>query len=459
MKIINKIKHTISRYSMITHGDRIVVAVSGGPDSVCLLSILNELKDELGIELIVAHLDHGLRPHEDADETRFVESLANALVLPFVTDQAGSEMEMEKGSLEEKARDVRYRFLEDVKKRLSARKIAVGHTLNDQAETVLMRLLRGSGPAGLSGIPPCRDDTIIRPLIQINRAEILSYLGSKGLKYMTDSSNLETRFLRNRIRSHLLPQLEEYQPRIIEVLGQTSEIMRRDEEWLDKEAGKWLGSKIENRDDKGIQIHLSSFRDIPLALRNRVIRRAIKAAGGSLRRISSRHIDAVNRMSTGNKPQALVNLPNGLIAKRVYDKLVFGVPGDSRPNSFNCSLDGPGKFHLEALKSTISLEEISIDTLPDMGADPRTAFLDADQITYPLKIRNSRPGDSFIPLGMAGHKKLKDFFIDLKVPSEARERAPILTHKDMPIWICGYRIDNRFKVTPDTKRVLKLKMA
>ncbi|MCP4682412.1 MAG: tRNA lysidine(34) synthetase TilS [Desulfobacterales bacterium] len=457
MNTIKKFKHTISRYSMITRNDHIVVAVSGGPDSVCLLSVLHELKDELGIELITAHLDHGLRPQEDADETRFVESLANALELPFVTEKADSGIKTQKGSLEEKARDIRYQFLEDVKKRHSAQKIALGHTLNDQAETVLMRLLRGSGPSGLSGIPPCRDATIIRPLIQVSRADVLSYLESKGLKYVTDSSNLETRFLRNRIRSHLLPQLEEYQPRIIEVLGQTSEIMRRDEQWLNKEAKKWLGNKSENRDDGSIQIHLSSFRDIPDALKDRVIRQALNATGGTLRRISSRHIDAVNQMAMGSKPQALVNLPNGLIAKRVYDKLVFSVPGDRQSDSLNYSLDGPGTFHPEAC--TISLEEIPIDALPDMGAGPWTAFLDADLITYPLEIRNPRPGDSFIPLGMTGHKKLKDFFIDLKVPSDARERVPILTHKDMPLWICGYRIDDRFKVTSNTKRVLKLKVS
>jgi len=194
--IIKKVDNTISKHRMIGRGDRVIVAVSGGADSVCLLDILYSLKGVLGIELVVAHFDHGLRPGEDASETEFVKSLAASFNCDFVTKKAGPALKLGSASLEERARDVRYRFLSEVKEQFSAQKIATGHNLNDQAETVLMRLLRGSGPSGLSGIPPVRDTHIIRPLIEVTRIQIQSYLSSKGLSHITDSSNSETKHLR-----------------------------------------------------------------------------------------------------------------------------------------------------------------------------------------------------------------------------------------------------------------------
>ena len=255
---IKKVRHTIIKYKMIRDGDRVIVAVSGGPDSVCLLDILQELEDELMIELVVAHFDHGLRPGEDGVENRFVESLAVALNLPFEIKKADPDMGQGGASLEERARHARYQFLEEVKEKFSAQKIAIGHNLNDQAETVLMRLLRGSGPSGLAGIPPCREEKIIRPLIEITRGEIESYLELKGLTHMTDSSNLQACYLRNKIRLELLPRLREYQPRIVELLGRTADIMRNDEAWLAARAEEWVEGSTETRGDGEIRIPLSS---------------------------------------------------------------------------------------------------------------------------------------------------------------------------------------------------------
>jgi len=453
---IEKVRRTIARYNMISPGDGVVVAVSGGPDSVCLLDILHELGDELGIQLLVAHFDHGLRPGEDEDETRFVESLAMSLNLPFETKRAAESLRQGAASLEERARNARYRFFDEVKKKYEARKIAVGHNINDQAETVLMRLMRGSGASGLSGIRPFRDNKIVRPLIELTRGEIESYLRQKGLAFVTDSSNLETRHLRNRIRIELLPQLKRYQPRIVEVLGQVAEIMRRDDEYLEERAAEWVEERVEIRDTGEVYIPLPSFVELPEALRNRVIRQALKITGGNLRKVSTRHLDAVNLLATGKRPQTLVKLPNGVSARRSYDTLFFGASEESQPQAFCCLLEGPGTFYLDALGCTVSLEEMEGSVSPERSMSPWTAFLNAERITYPLMIRNFRPGDRFVPLGMSGHKKLKDFFIDLKIPSEVRARIPILTERDMPIWVCGFRIDDRFKVSSKTKKVLKV---
>ncbi len=454
-KTIEKVRHTISKYNMIRRGDLVVIAVSGGADSVCLLDVLHDLKDDLGIKLIVAHFNHGLRPGEDENETQHVEYLAASLYLPFETEKVGHSFVGENGSLEERLRTVRYQFLEQVKEKHSAHKIAMGHTLNDQAETVLMRLLRGSGPSGLAGIPPFRGDGIIRPLIEISRGEIESYLSKKRLKYMTDSSNSETKYLRNRIRLELLPELKRYQPRIVELLGQTAEIMRIDDEWLAANARSWAEEKLKEKDKK-IYIPLPAFKMLSQALKNRVIREALRRTGGNLRGINLRHIAAVNHVALGKRSQAHVDLPNGLIAKRIYERLVFTVTRDRQDGGVCYFLKGPGIYELETLGCTASLEEMENTELPDMGGSSWSAFFNADLINYPLIIRNFREGDRFVPFGMKGHKKLKDFFIDLKIPSETRGRIPILACRNDIVWVCGLRIDNRFKVTPETKKVLKI---
>ena len=455
-KVIRKVKTTISKYRMIKPRDRVVVAVSGGPDSVCLLSILNELKGDLGIEVITAHFDHGLRPLEDEDETRFVHDLSDSLTLPFVAEKAKQLFKEGKGTLEEKARHERYGFFKKVKKDFSAQKIAVGHTLNDQAETVLMRLLRGSGPSGLGGILPCRDNEVIRPLIETSRKEVMRYLEQKGLEYVTDSSNSEIRFLRNRIRLEILPALMEIQPRIIERLGQTAQIMRRDDEWMTSESVKWIKGTAENKGYQEIQFPLPAFKKLPTALKHHVVRQGLGMAGGGLRRIGRCHIDAVNSLAEGSKPQARIDLPNGLIVKKIYDRLVFKRGPAEGFKAFSYPLNGPGTFALPELNGTVSLEEFDPMDLPDKPHDKWTAFLNADQMAFPLVIRNFRAGDRFIPFGMSGHRKVKDFFIDLKIPFEERPRIPILTYHDEPVWVCGFRIDDRYKVTPRTKRVLKV---
>ena len=456
-EILNKIRVTINRYAMIRHGERIVVAVSGGPDSVCLLDMLYRLRDDLGVKLYVAHFDHGLRPGEDEHETRFVKSLAASLDLPFVFKKAGPGMEGD-GPLEERARKARYAFLYQAGKKLSARKIATGHNLNDQSETVLMRLLRGSGVSGLAGIPPVRDGRIIRPLIHITREEIMAYVAQRGLGYVTDSSNSETRFLRNRIRRELLPGLREIQPRVVELLGRTAEIMRMEDAWMAAAAEEWVVKTARIRQGREVRIPLASFIHLPEAMKYRVIRHALKLTGGTLRKINLRHIEEANRLTVSSKPQARIDLPNGLKIQRIYDGLVFSRQEKKALDVFSYTLDGPGTFHLEVLGCTASVRECEKTAMSYEHSSPWTAFLNADQLSCPLEIRNFRVGDRFVPLGMSGHRKLKDFFIDLKIPSEDRARIPILTCRNQPVWVCGFRIDERYKVTPQTQKVLKVSL-
>lgn len=452
---VRKVKATISRYEMFRPEDLVVVAVSGGPDSVCLLHILHALKEELGISILAAHYDHGLRPGEDTSETRFVASLAESLSAPLETEKGRSLVRRKRASLEETARNARYRFLEKVRKKHDAQKIALAHQLNDQAETVLMRLLRGSGPSGLGGIPPCRDRVIVRPLIEIGRKEVESYIKARALSYVVDSSNLQASFLRNRIRLELIPLLAQYQPRLAERLAETAEILRMEDEYLEKIVAAWVDKESEISSVGRASVALRSFLDLPLPLRRRAARQLIEKVKKDLRGVGSEHIRSVLAMAEAEKPQASLDLPGKVCIQRTYGRLDFKSSSPGKPAPFEYKIPKPGLYHLRQIGRTLTLEEATVPkTL--RGSLRWTAYLDAEKLRYPLSVRSFRPGDRFVPLGMKGHKKIKDFFVDLKVPAEERHATPIVFSQRTPVWICGYRMDDRFKVTPETKRVLKM---
>ena len=453
--MIKKVRKTISRYGMIDPGDLIIVAVSGGPDSVCLLHLLHDLKDDLKFDLVVAHYDHGLRPDEDESETKFVGCLAASMNLPYETGKAVALNKVETASIEEKARDARYAFLEKVMEKRHAQKIAVGHNLNDQAETVIMRLLRGSGPSGLAGIPPYRDHKIIRPLIEIKRGEILTYLSSGDLSFVLDNSNLETRYLRNEIRLKLMPLLRTYQPRLIEHLGYLAEDLRDENRYIEQQVEDWVLKNTDLWPNGDVVIPVTAFVRLPRTVRNRVTRQIMKKVKKNLRRIDRVHILGVNTLAKGPKPQSALTLPDGFTIKKRYDRLIFSGGPEKRLDDFHYLLGGPGTTHIREIDRSISLFELKTGMVSSGEASPWISYFDADKLTYPLIVRNFKPGDRFVPLGMVGRKKVKDFFIDLKVPSEMRRSTPILLKGDVPIWICGYRIDERYRVTPDTKNILK----
>ncbi len=448
-----KVLETIRKYGLISRGDGVVVAVSGGPDSVCLLHILYTLRKTLDAALFVAHFDHGLRPDEDEDETAFVESMADSLGLPFVTRKGNLRPGK---SLEERARKERYAFLEEARQGFSAGKIALGHQRNDQAETVLMRVLRGSGLAGLSGIRPIRDAIFIRPLLELRRSEIEVYIGERKLPFKSDPTNLESRFLRNRIRLDLLPKLREYQPRVVDILSMTADRLRADHEYLEGIAGAWVKKEATSPSDDQVAIGVNTFRKLENAIRNRVIRHCVGGAGENPDGLTYRQISAIDRLALAKRPQAEIHLPGGLRVRRTYDHMVFSRFSPEEPSDYLCDLQGPGRFFIQGVGSSVLVERLSDENLIIREDTPWTACFDAGKITFPLTLRNFRPGDRFVPLGMTGHKKLKNFFVDLKIPSRVRARTPILACGNRIIWVCGLRMDDRFKVSEKTREILKV---
>ena len=454
-RTVSKVRETLSRFRMLQRNDRVIVAVSGGADSVGLLHILHSLGDSFSLRLVVAHYEHGLRPSEDPVETDFVQRLAASFSLPFESER-GFLASGPTTSIEEKARNARYGFLERMRRKHQAQRIAVGHTLNDQAETLLMRLLRGSGPAGLGGIPPVRNKTVIRPLIETERREIEAYLEAQGVAWMTDSSNLQPTYLRNKIRLELIPFLEKYQPRLTKLLGQTASILRDEDDCLGKMAEAWLIPEVEIKPDGSFRVSISSLLGLPVALRRRVTRNLIGKVKKNLRRICADHIESAEKLMQGQKPQGSLSLPNRVKISRAYDHLIFSAGPGRRLDPFFYTLDRPGEHPLEGIGRLVSVFEMPNSMELSLKGSPWTAFLDAEKVHYPLTLRSFRPGDRFVPFGMTGHRKLKDFFVDFKIPKDQRYSTPILCCDDVPVWVCGFRIDDRFKVTPETRRVLKV---
>ena len=453
-----KVFLTILEHRMIDSGDTIVVAVSGGPDSVCLLKILFQLQRWLNISLVVAHFNHGLRPGEDERETEFVTDLAEGLNLTLAYDKATNVTKAHRTSLEESAREIRYQFLEKVSNEYHAQKVALGHNMNDQAETVLMHLLRGTGPTGLSGIPLIRQGRFIRPLLNITREEICAYLKQKDMPFMTDSSNLEKRYLRNRIRLELIPLLLNYQPRLIQHLSELASLCGKENQFIEEEAEKGLQMMILDSSDHSLDLCLSAFKDLSAPLQYRVIRQAIKRVKGNLRRIDIRHIKAVVALANNPKPQIKINLPKNLVVKKTYEGLRFSLGPETETEDFSYDISDRGRFQIPETNQTLWMEEISGGDFSPSSPSPNEAFLDLNRLQWPLRVRNFRAGDKFIPLGLSGFKKVKDVFIDNKIPSERRKKIAILEDGSSIVWVCGIRIDDRCRVTGKTKRILRCKI-
>lgn len=448
---LKKVRDTISEYGMIRAGDKVLVAVSGGPDSMALLRSLDLLKGELGITLHIAHLDHRFRGKESAEDARFVAETARKLGIPITLERIDVPKFVEESGLseEEGARRVRYEFLDRTADAVGASRIALGHNADDQAETVLMRLIRGGGMRGLSGIPPVRSNRFIRPLIRITRRQIEEFLRELGQDYRIDSSNLKPIYTRNRIRLELIPMLSRYNPNISAVLARTGEILAAEDELLSQIADDELNRRLIERTKGHVRLSIEGFDELHMAIRRRIIRRAIEMAKGDLLNVDLTHIDSVLRMISGERPNAEVDLPGVRMERRYSELIATTLPRKDTP-SYRYTLDLPGEVEIPEAGLRIVAEVT--DERPQSMGERDTAVLDLDRLSTPLIVRNRRPGDRFVPLGMKGSRKVKDFFIDEKVPPELRDRTPILLSGDEIVWVAGYRIDDRFKVEDKTRR-------
>ncbi len=468
MNLLRKVRKTVERYAMLRPGDHLLAAISGGPDSVALLRVLMLLAPEYRLRLTAAHLNHGLRGEEALEEEAFVRRLSATMGLACVCKTIDLHSIRKGKSLEEAAREERYRFLKEAAEGCGAGKIATGHHRDDQAETVVMHLIRGSGPGGLKGILPVREDGIIRPLFGVDRREILGFLEREGLSYRTDSSNRDPLFLRNRIRNDLIPELTKgYNPRIVEGLCHAAEILRLQEDYLQRVTERILKRWGIRPGAAEILVPLKDFRNLHESLRGRVVRTLLKAADPSGRGVAFRHVEAV--LELGCRPGhgcASLDLPFRRVVEVREGSLRIGRTPEGRARGargipapgFEYPLEIPGEIPLRETGRILRLEWVARPDFREMAASPLAAFMDYDRIVPPLVLRSFRAGDRMDPLGMGGVKKLKSYFIDRKIPRCDRARIPLLVDARSVIWIAGERLSERVKVTPESKNVLKAEM-
>lgn len=463
-----------AEHAMFRPGDRVLAAVSGGPDSVALLHLLDRLAPRMAFTLGVAHLNHGLRP-EAQDEADFVDTLARNLALPFhcETQDVAAYKKRHGLSLEEAAREVRYTFYNRIAATEGYHKVALGHHRDDNVEMVLMNLLRGSGPLGLSGIPPVRDNLIVRPLINLTRSQIMAYLQQQQLAYMTDASNTDLRFTRNRIRHVLLPLIrKEFNPSIFATLHRTATIMADENAWIESQIDLLWDDIVLAADSRQLSLDPKALAGMPRAAVRRLLRRALYRLGGSLRRITFSHVDRLYGLIFANE-NARVDLPGLISAFKQADHLILRVMDGPRQPLTEEQPNEPYEYVIEldqiaacagcdlVIAATGGKVLFALHTgtqAPEMTTPGQyTALFDIDQLSFPLLIRNYRPGDRMQPIGMSGTKKLKKLFNEYKTPAPERDRWPVLTSGPEILWVPGHQRSQTGALSWQTRQVMEVK--
>jgi len=463
-----RIFNIIEQYRLLDKGDAVVVGVSGGPDSVCLLHLLHTLSSNLDIKLFAVHINHMLRGAEaDADE-QYTEDLCKKLGVPlFIVKADVKSIAKEKGmSFEEAGREVRYREFEKYAEILGASKIAVAHNRNDQAETVMMHIIRGTGLGGLSGME-FRRGPIIRPLLGVGREDIEKYCRYAGLNPRTDSTNLESDYTRNRIRLELFPYIDEkFGANIVESLLRLSMHSAGDNSYLGQCAAEAYKKSMEEKEEGLVSLKLDELRKLHSAILVRVFRLAVADVAGDIDGIGSVHYKALSRLVEKGTTGMQAELPGGLRAAvsyghiKIRSALAETAKYDKQETvTFEKSIVIPGTTEIYELNAQIKSSIYSINAVDKnirMGYNSYVQFFDYDSLSRGIHIRNRRDGDIFKPFGSTGSKKLKKYFIDSKIPRETRGKIPLVCIGNEVVWIIGYKISDKFKVTENTRSILKL---
>jgi tRNA(Ile)-lysidine synthase len=465
MTLVARVLRTIRRHGLVPRGGRVLVALSGGPDSVALVHILRELERSAEVAVAgLAHFNHQLRGSEADEDERFCLAMAESLSLPIEVgrEDVKARAQRERRSIEDMARAVRYAFLEEAATRLHAEVIAAGHSRDDQAETFLLRLIRGAGPRGLAGIFP-RAGRVVRPLLDVRRDELRAYAAEHQLAFREDATNRDLRIPRNRIRHELIPYLErEFSPGIVEVLARETDIARSDEDRLHAEAIDLLGSVVLRHDGAKAEIDTAALNALHPALASRVVR-AVLADVAPNRFVGFAHVDRLLELARGECGPDAVSLP-GVMAVRRHGRIAIGLEAPKAfLNSFRFPLSIPGEVVLAQQGWAVSAtwgpgQAADVDGGQTPDARLHT-IVEAAAVKLPLTVRSRQPGDRLRPAGMGGRsKKLQDVFVDRKIGRETRDFVPLVVDgDDRIVWVVGEPVAEDFRVTGPLQGVIFLK--
>ncbi len=440
----------IHKHLLIERGEKIIACISGGIDSIVLLDLLSKLKTRWRLELAVAHFNHQLRGKESDEDEAFVRSISKERDIAYYTESSDTEQiaEIEKLSIQETARNLRYAFFNKLCRSTGYQKIATAHNADDNAETILLNIFRGSGVHGLTGIPVYRkDQSIIRPLLFATRSAIQEYADDRKLKHREDSSNFKIDYTRNFIRLEIIPLiLKNINPNLTATLGRMSERFNQLEDYVNSLLEITRSEVIEESLKNKIIVNLERFSKLPLFIQDQLLLQLGKEFTNS--EIDTGTVSTmfnISRAETGSSG----SLTKDIIVYRNRDQLVFKRIFQTSPFSYTIELNR--EYQFEAFY--FSITEVS---KAELSNDPNIEFIDADKIGKHLNIRSWQEGDWFIPLGMEDKKKLSDFYVDQKIPLFEKQTIPLLISDNKVVWICGKRLDERFKINTNTKKIIKL---
>lgn len=446
-----RITAAIRTRQLFKPGDTLIIGLSGGADSAALLDLLATLP-AFPLRLVAAHLNHCLRGADsDADE-QFCRDLAERYHIPFESRRVDVKGVATRDSLnlEDAGRRVRISFFDELVTTWQAAAVVLAHHADDQAETVLMRLLRGSGMTGLAGMPWRNGRGYIRPLLDITRAEIEAYLAERHLDWREDNSNRDVTFLRNRIRHELLPLLEQYNPAVRKALATTADIISEEDALLDALTAQ-AAEQVCRFSGSDATCEIPLLKSHPVALQRRLIRLMLSRLAGNLEHITCRHLESILRMIAAPRPNLRTSLPQGLVAVKEYDTLRIRTLDETLLEEAGITIPGPGSYQLPGG----NLLRIEPSPLPvDPGGNPATAYFDCDRVPFPWHVRTFLPGDRIQPLGMSGRKKVKDIFIDEKIPRARRAVTPLVFCGSELIWIVGLRTSHLARVDTSSARIV-----
>jgi len=469
--LVEKVRKYMEDRGMLSRGDRVVVGLSGGPDSVALLHILRELQESMEIRLFAAHVNHCLRGGASDEDAAFAERLCREWDIPFFQKRAdiGALSARFHRSEEETGRLVRYDFFRQVRKQVNGNRIATAHHRNDQAETILHHIIRGAGMQGLSGIAPVSEGVLIRPLLDVTREEIRDYLRENKLSCRVDATNADSYHTRNRIRNGLIPYLErDFNPDIVGSLARMGEIVREENDFMAEYCGR-VYRECSSREQGAVDLDLEQLLSFHSAVQKRLIQTAILEVRGSPDGVGSVHILAAARLALQSRTGSVTRIPSvcgppfhpEVIVEKGYGVLRFRKSGqENTPAFFDVPLPVPGTVFLKELGILVTAEET--DVKRGFAFSPECIYMDESAVKGSLRIRLRRNGDRFRPLGLNGTKKLKDFFMDRKIPREERDRIPLLIDredgKDHIIWVVGLQMSGDYRITESSGRILRIGM-
>ncbi|OKP87007.1 tRNA lysidine(34) synthetase TilS [Paenibacillus sp. P32E] len=466
-ELVESVLESAAEHQLWSPHDTIVVAVSGGPDSVALLHILYEIAlNRIPLTLICAHVNHGFRA-ESAEEAESVRAMARELGLPFEMAEFDIPSLIKESGLgpEGAARQKRYQFLIDTAHRYGARSVALAHHADDQAETVLMRMLRGSGPSGLGGMRWKRTEKkveLIRPFLRINKTALVELCQQEGFSYAEDASNLKTEYRRNAVRLELIPTLEEYNPRVKQSLLQLSEIVQAEDEFMEAAAGKCFDELV-LVDSGKCSLKRTSFAAVPSALQRRLIKLILNYLSADSSSLDFSKIEAVRRGTLQEHPTVWsLNLGSGLTCMRQYDNIVFlsKPPKQQLSYTYRLSLPHP-RIEIKEIGKVLTMSVLERENFSVLGEDfgEMLAWFDSSELVLPLTIRSRLPGDTIRVMGLNGSKKVKDIYIDDKIPSSERSAIPLVCDGlGNIVWIPGVRRSMHAAVGRHTASVLLLSL-